>query len=156
MSIYSYIKHDHKKILKLLDRIEDEGPEESEARTDLFNELKQVLLIHEHAEEEAFYKPLKENSALDDEIEESEEEHEETQDLLQQLTDPALVGEEWYDVFLELKEELEAHIEEEEDEIFEKARGVFSTNDAQDLEDDMKKQSRHERENNDFDKRKHV
>lgn len=156
MSIYSYIKHDHKKILKLLDRIEDEGPEESEARTDLFNELKQVLLIHEHAEEEAFYKPLKENSALDDEIEESEEEHEETQDLLQQLTDPALVGEEWYDVFLELKEELEAHIEEEEDEIFEKARGVFSTNDAQDLEDDMKNQSRHERENNDFDKRKHV
>lgn len=156
MSIYTYIKHDHRKILNLLDRIEEEGPEESETRTDLFNELKELLLIHEHAEEEAFYKPLKENSALDDEIEESEEEHEETENLLQMLTDPGLVGEDWYDVFLELKEELEAHIEEEEDEIFEKARAVLSTNDAQDLEENMKNQSRHERENNPVKKRKSV
>mgnify|MGYP000023488886 CR=1 FL=1 len=154
MSIYTYLKNDHKKILKLLQRIEDEGPEESESRTDLFNELKEVLLIHEHAEEEAFYKPLKENSNLDEELDENEEEHEETENLLQQLTDPGLVGEDWYDVFLELKSEMEAHIEEEEDELFEKARGVFSTNDAQDLEDDMKNQSRHERENTNFKKRK--
>ena len=119
----------------------------------LFNELKERLLIHEHAEEEAFYKPLKETSVLDDDIEESEEEHEETQSLLQQLTDSELVGEEWYDVFLELKEEIEAHIEEEEDEIFEKARDVLSTTDAQDMEDDMKNQARHERENEHFTKR---
>ena len=64
-----------------------------------------------------------------------------------------MVGEEWYDVFLELKEEIEAHIEEEEDEIFEKARDVLSTTDAQDMEDDMKNQARHERENEHFTKR---
>ena len=54
MSIFTYIKNDHKEIRTLLDQIENEGPEESELRTDLFNELKEKLLIHEHAEEEAF------------------------------------------------------------------------------------------------------
>ena len=118
--IFTYIKNDHKEIRTLLDQIENEGPEESELRTDLFNELKEKLLIHEHAEEEAFYKPLKqETSLLEDEIDESEEEHAETRDLLHQLTDPELVGEDWYDCFLELKEELIAHMDEEEDEDYE-------------------------------------
>ena len=107
------------------------------------------------AEEEAFYKPLKENSLLDDEIEDSEEEHEETRDLLHQLTDPELVGEDWYDCFMELKEELIAHMDEEEDEIFDDARSVLSTNDAQNLEDKMKNQERHQRENRKIRKRQH-
>ena len=155
MSIFTYIKEDHKEIRTLLDQIENEGPEESELRTDLFNELKEKLLIHELAEEEAFYKPLKENSLLDDEIEDSEEEHEETRDLLHQLTDPELVGEDWYDCFMELKEELIAHMDEEEDEIFDDARSVLSTNDAQNLEDKMKNQERHQRENRKIRKRQH-
>tara|TARA_B100000686_G_scaffold340398_1_gene416024 strand:- start:6382 stop:6852 length:471 start_codon:yes stop_codon:yes gene_type:complete len=155
MSIFTYIKNDHKEIRTLLDQIENEGPEESELRTDLFNELKEKLLIHEHAEEEAFYKPLKqETSLLEDEIDESEEEHAETRDLLHQLTDPELVGEDWYDCFLELKEELIAHMDEE-DEIFEDVRGLISTNDAQDMEADMKRQEKHERETKTVRKRQH-
>ena len=154
MSIFTYIKEDHKEIRTLLDQIENEGPEESELRTDLFNELKEKLLVHEYAEEEAFYKPLKENSLLDeDEITESEEEHEETRDLLQALTDPELVGEEWFDCFMELKDELIAHMDEEEDEIFQDAKKAISTTDAQNMEDEMKRQERHQRENRDTRKR---
>ena len=37
-------------------------------------------------------------------------------------------------------------MDEEEDEIFEDARGLISTTDAQDMEADMKRQEKHERE----------
>lgn len=126
MTIYSYLKDDHKKIKRLLNRIEDEGPEESEARTALFNELKVRLLgDHDPAEDNSFYLPIKENGFLDDENEIMAEEHEETRDLLHVLTDPELVGEDWYDVFLELKGEIEAHMENEEDRLFEDAQDIL-------------------------------
>lgn len=157
MSIYSYLKEDHKKIKSLLNRIEEEGPEESDTRTDLFNELKERLIGHEKAEEISFYEPLKESHFLDeDEIEDMEDDHEESEDLLYMLTDPELVGEDWYDVFLELKAEIESHIEQEEDELFDKARQALSTNDAQDMEAEMKRQKKHIRENEDIRKRGNV
>lgn len=143
MSIYSYLKEDHEEIKSIMNDIADLGDEGSEERLSLFNHLKEKLILHSKAEEEAFYKPLKEcGGEIEEEVEHGKEEHEEAESLLQELTDSSLSGAAWMQKFKKLKEAVEHHIQEEESDVFSDAQKVLSSQQAEAMEDEM----RHEKQ----------
>ncbi|MGB3623903.1 hemerythrin domain-containing protein [Ketobacter sp. MCCC 1A13808] len=138
MSIFTYLKEDHREIQSLLEKIEQLGPESSAERDETFNQLKSKIILHSKAEERAFYNPLKESKRTKDEVEHGTEEHQEAETLLKELTDSSLVGSAWFQKFKTLKQALEHHIDEEETEIFSDAKKVMSDGEASQMEKDMK------------------
>ena len=156
MSIYTYLKKDHDKIKDLMDKIKVLGPDESAERSDLFNQLKATIIIHSKAEEKAFYDPLKSHSKTEDEVEHGEEEHQEAEQLLSELTNSELTGAAWYQKFLSLKEALEHHIEEEENEIFFDAKKVLDGEQADFMETAMRNEKQRQVADQSIQKRPHI
>ncbi|MBU2886698.1 hemerythrin domain-containing protein [Gilvimarinus agarilyticus] len=144
MSIYSYLKKDHENIKNLMDRIKVLGADDSPERVKLFNQLKEVIIVHSKAEEKAFYDPLKDYSKTQDEVRHGENEHQETEKLLTDLTDSSLTGEAWFKKFLVLQESLEHHIEEEERDVFYDAKKVLDGGQAAFMEAAMRTEKQHQ------------
>ena len=137
MSIYSFLKDDHNQIKALMNDIEEMGPEADEAKNEKFNDLKKLLISHSKAEERTFYQPLREFKKTHDEVEHGKEEHEEAETLLKELTNESLVGNAWQQKFLRLKNSVEHHIEEEENEMFTDAKKVLDENEEHLMEANM-------------------
>ncbi len=147
MSIYTYLKEDHQQVKQLMNDIVAQGAEDSTKRDELFNELKEKLILHSKAEEQAFYQPLKAHQQTEDDVEHGEEEHEEAEALLEKLTQDNLKGADWQQTFLKLKSAVEHHIEEEENEIFADAKKVIDDKTAEEMEARMKMLKQEERAN---------
>lgn len=156
MSIYTYLEKDHEKIKDLMDKIKALGPDESAERSDLFNQLKLTIITHSKAEEKVFYDPLKNHSKTEDEVEHGEEEHQEAEQLLSELTSSDLIGAAWYQKFLSLKESLEHHIEEEENEIFFDAKKVLDGEQADFMETAMRTEKQRQVADQSIQKRPHI
>lgn len=153
MSIYSYLKQDHEKVKNLMNDISELGDSDDKQRDTLFNELKSSLILHSKAEEKAFYKPLRAFQETKEEVEHGKEEHQEAEMLLKELTDGSLNGAAWQAKFAELKDAVEHHIEEEENEIFADAEKVVDEKTAEQMETTMKQLKEEERQNRDIKKR---
>lgn len=124
MDAFELLKNDHAKVSTLLDK--SEAATDATTRQQLFAQLKQELDIHAHIEETILYPALKGAQETSDITEEAYEEHQEVKDLLAELEATPADSEEWADLLLELKENVEHHVEEEEGEMFPKARTVLS------------------------------
>jgi len=123
---FALLKEDHDRVKKMLNEGEATTERGVKTRTELFAQLKTALTAHEAMEEEVLYPALKENPKAREIALEGFEEHHVVDTILAELeqTDPA--DEEWGAKFTVAKENLEHHIEEEETEMFPKAREVFS------------------------------
>jgi hemerythrin superfamily protein len=124
MDAFEMLKNDHAKVSSLFDKLEPAT--DATTRMQLFTQLKQELDIHAHIEETILYPALKAASETRDLTEEAYEEHQEVKDLLSELETTPADGEDWGDILLELRENVEHHVEEEEGEMFTKARTVLS------------------------------
>ncbi|HEX8129996.1 MAG TPA: hemerythrin domain-containing protein [Pyrinomonadaceae bacterium] len=124
MDAFELLKNDHAKVSSLFDRIEPAT--DAATRQQLFTQLKQELDLHAHVEETILYPALKAAAETRDITEEAYEEHQEVKDLLAELEATPPDSEEWSDMILELRENVEHHVEEEEGEMFTKAREVLS------------------------------
>ena len=123
MDAFELLKNDHAKVSALFDQIEPAT--DPTTRQQLFAQLKQELDIHAHIEETILYPALKEAAETRDITEEAYEEHQEVKDLLAELEATPADSEEWNDLILELRENVEHHVEEEEGEMFPQARNVL-------------------------------
>jgi hemerythrin-like domain-containing protein len=101
-------------------------------RAELFATIKGELTIHEVIEEEIFYPALKDHPKAKDIVLEGYQEHHVVDLLMGELEDLDVSDETWGPKALVMKENIEHHIEEEEGEMFPKARQVF---DRQELEE---------------------
>jgi iron-sulfur cluster repair protein YtfE (RIC family) len=124
MDAFELLKNDHAKVSSLFDRIEPAT--DATTRQQLFAQLKQELDVHAHIEETILYPALKQIAETRDITEEGYEEHQEVKDLLAELEATPADSDEWSDLILELRENVEHHVEEEEGEMFTKARVVLS------------------------------
>ena len=109
------------------------------ARTELLNALTTELTLHELVEEKILYPALKAHPEARDIVLEGYQEHHIADVLTQELHTLPPSDERWGAKFKVLKESLEHHIEEEEDEMFRKARGIFSREDLEALGAQMAK-----------------
>ena len=137
MNAITLLKADHDRFKKMLDEGESTTERGVKTRTELFAELKAELSIHERIEEEIFYPALKSHPKAKDIVLEGFQEHHVVDLLMGELEQMDVSDERWGAKAVVMKENIEHHIEEEEGEMFTKARQVFDRDELNDLGERM-------------------
>jgi len=126
--IYEILADDHRQAEELFVAIDDaELPE----RGPLLEQLRAELLRHAEAEKQVFYRRLAAHPDAAAVVGESLEDHAEIERMLDDLVamDPA--SPDWLDMVHELQDSVQAHVAEEEDELFPLARDVLRAAEAE-------------------------
>jgi len=131
------LKEDHDKVKDLLTQLEATTERGVKTRSELFATIKGELTVHEIIEEEIFYPELKAHPKARDIVLEAFEEHHVVDVLMGELESLDVSDETWGAKALVMKENIEHHIEEEEGEMFTKARQVFDRQELVDLGERM-------------------
>jgi hypothetical protein len=126
MNAFTLLKTDHETVAGILASIEETTERAVKGRDELFTRLKAELDLHAKIEEEIFYPALEDSDETRDVTLEAYEEHRLVKQLLAELETEPKDTEEWTAKFTVLKENIEHHVEEEEGEMFKKARQVLS------------------------------
>lgn len=127
-TIYDLLIADHRAVIALLDQaISASGKE----RRGLIDTIVDELTAHATAEEALFYAPLADAQDAKDKIGEANEEHLSTARLMSDLLDPTYTDDRIAAKLNVLKEQLEHHIEEEEEELFALGRRHFDAQTAE-------------------------
>lgn len=122
--IYSRIKADHDSHRDLLARIADTSGA-ADDRKAAWKALYEDVKSHAAAEEETFYSKLISKTWGQDSARHSVHEHQQIDDLLEELNGMDMASADWMQKFKTLRHDYEHHIDEEEDEVFTRAREVI-------------------------------
>ena len=133
MNAFRLLKTDHKTVAGIMEKIEATTKRAVKSREDLFAQLKNELDIHAQIEETILYPVLEKAKETHDISLEAYEEHRVVKQLLSELESEPKNAEEWTAKFTVLKENVEHHVEEEEGEMFKKARKVLSEEELEEL-----------------------
>lgn len=125
MDALKLLKRDHDKVKKMLSELDDTTERAVQKRTMLFEKVKRELTIHETIEEEILYPAFKEQAKLKDIVLEGYQEHHVVDLVMGEISGVSPKAEEWGAKLSVMKEGVEHHIEEEEGEMFKKARQLF-------------------------------
>jgi iron-sulfur cluster repair protein YtfE (RIC family) len=126
MDAFELLKQDHEKVSGIFEKLEPTTERGLKTREELFTQLKQELDVHAAIEEEIFYPAIKDADETHEITLEAYEEHAVVKQLLAELDSDPKDTEEWKAKLTVLQENVEHHVEEEEDEMFPKARKVLS------------------------------
>ena len=137
MSAISMLKRDHDTLKGLLRELETTTERGVKTRTELFARIKQELTVHEAIEEEIFYPTLKQHPRAREIVLEGYEEHGVVDTLMSELEALPVDDETWGAKAKVMIENIEHHIEEEEGDMFAKARQVFDAQELDELGDAM-------------------
>lgn len=130
MDAFKLLQTDHKNVAALFDQLERAT---GKAKLSVFNQIKTELELHTHIEETIFYPALEKPEETHDITLEAYEEHAVVKNLLSELSRARSADDEWEAQAKVLRENVEHHVEEEENELFEKAESVLSEEDREDL-----------------------
>ena len=125
MNAIQLLKEDHKKVSGIFEQLEPTTERAEKTREELFGKLKQELDIHAKIEESIFYPAIKQAAETRDIVMEGFEEHHVIKVLLKELDESPVGTEQWTAKLKVLKENVEHHVEEEEGEMFPKAKDVL-------------------------------
>ena len=125
MDAIALLKDDHQKVRALLDDLEPTTERAIKTREELFARLKDELTVHEIIEEEIFYPTLKQHPKAKEIVLEGYEEHEVVNHVMGELEGLPVDDETWGAKASVMIENIRHHIEEEEGDMFVKARQVF-------------------------------
>jgi hypothetical protein len=124
--LFSLIKADHRKVEELFAKLDKTTERAAKTREELYGKLRTEITVHSFAEERGIYPLLKQEEATEDIGFESVEEHGIVKFLLGKLDNTPYDSKEWSARITALKEVIEHHVEEEEDEMFKKMKRTFS------------------------------
>ena len=133
MNAFTLLKEDHKKVAGILGKIDATTERGVKTREELFTQLKTELDIHAEIEETIFYPVLEKHEETRDITLEGIEEHRIVKELLAELDAMAKDDEVWTAKMTVLKENVEHHVEEEESEMFPKARKALTEEEIETL-----------------------
>ncbi len=133
MNVYKLLEKDHKQASQLFERLLKTSNDSTGKREELFGELKSELMAHSEAEEKVFYPALKNPDQTHDLTLEAIEEHHVVKQLLKELEDMSKNSDQWIAKLTVLQENVEHHVEEEENHLFPKARQVLSDAQANEM-----------------------
>ncbi|MBD3629267.1 hemerythrin domain-containing protein [Cyclobacterium sp.] len=117
MDLFEEIKNDHEKQRTLCDLlIKTNGA--SDGRKELYERLKRELQTHADAEERYFYRPLFKYDNTQDQARHSVAEHQEMDELMEELDNTDMSSPGWLATAKKLKEKIIHHLDEEEEDVF--------------------------------------
>jgi hemerythrin-like domain-containing protein len=134
MDAFQLLKEDHRKVEQLFSELESAT---GKAKLDVFKQIKTELELHTHIEEKIFYPALEEPEETHDLALEAYEEHAVVKTLLKELGRARTANDEWEAQAKVLQENVEHHVEEEENELFKKADSALSEEELEDLTERM-------------------
>ena len=128
MNIIELLKEDHREAMDLIEQLEnmeDElGDDEEGLETlpsETFHQLNSALTLHTQVEEKIIYPEMRKFDETRDLIEEAVKEHQQVDQLLDEMTALSPTDDEFQELLSELRDSIEHHVEEEESELFPKA-----------------------------------
>ena len=134
MDAFNLLKADHRKVEELFEQLESAS---GQAKMRVFEQIKMELELHTHIEEKFFYPALEKPKQTHELTLEAYEEHDVVKKLLQQMGRAKSATEEWEAQAKVLQENVEHHVEEEENELFPKAEAALSEEDIETLGEQM-------------------
>ena len=134
MDAFNLLKADHRKVAELFDQLESSN---GKAKLKVFEQIKTELELHTHIEEKIFYPALEKPRETHDLTLEAYEEHDVVKKLLRQLSRAKSADDEWDAQAKVLRENVEHHVEEEENELFEKAESALGEEKIEALGEEM-------------------
>lgn len=133
MEITTLLKEDHREVEDLIAQLE------GGADKDTFMKLKSSLELHTQIEEEIYYPALEGKDETDELVSDAYEEHDEVDELLKEMSGTDVTSEEFQDLLKQLKESINHHVKEEENELFPKSEEVLGAETLEKMGDEMEK-----------------
>ena len=134
MDPFELLKADHRKVEQLFSQLESASGKQ---KLQVFDQIRTELELHTHIEEKIFYPALEEPEETHDLALEAYEEHAVVKNLLKELGRAKSASDEWEAKAKVLQENVEHHVEEEENELFEKAESALGEEELEELGDRM-------------------
>ena len=132
MDAFTLLTADHRKVAQLFERLEAASGKQ---KLSVFEQIKAELDLHAHIEEKIFYPALEKPAETHDLTLEAYEEHAMVKKLLRELSGARTASEEWQAQAKVLQEAVEHHVDEEENELFDKADDALSEEEIEELGD---------------------
>ncbi len=120
MDALNLLMQDHKNVKELFAQIK--GQKDDEQRKKIFDKINSELTVHAHIEETLFYPEVQRFDQLKEMVEEALQEHHDVKELLKEMEELDLSGEEGDSALNDLIVNVEHHVGEEEGEMFPKVR----------------------------------
>jgi hemerythrin-like domain-containing protein len=130
MDAFELLKADHKKVAELFDLLENAG---GKRKLDVFKRIKSELELHTHIEETILYPALEKPEPTHDLTLEAYEEHKVVKTLLAELTGARSANDVWQAKAKVLRENVEHHVDEEENELFDQASEALTDEEIEEL-----------------------
>ena len=130
MDAFDLLKADHRKVEQLFAQLESASGKQ---KLQVFEQIKTELELHTHIEEKIFYPAVEEPEETHDLTLEAYEEHAVVKNLLKELSRARTANDEWEAQAKVLQENVEHHVEEEENELFPKAESALDEEEIEDL-----------------------
>ena len=134
MDAFNLLKADHRKVAELFEELESAN---GKAKLQVFEQIKTELELHTHIEEKIFYPALEKPRETHDLTLEAYEEHDVVKKLLRELSKAKTATDEWEAQAKVLQENVEHHVEEEENELFPKAESALGDEKIEALGEEM-------------------
>lgn len=140
MDIFQLLKQDHEKVSAIFEKLDKTTSRGLSTREKLFAQLDEELSIHAAVEENIFYPVLEEFDETRDIVLEGIEEHQIVKQLLAEMGEMPKDDEQWEAKCKVLSEMVEHHVNEEEKEMFPKARKVLGKARANEIAEEVEKE----------------
>ncbi|HZI20091.1 MAG TPA: hemerythrin domain-containing protein [Pyrinomonadaceae bacterium] len=137
MNAFQLLKEDHQKVDSIFQQLEPTTERAEKTRQELFARLRMELDIHTQIEEKIFYPSIKQAAETREITLEGYEEHHVIKTILEEMQGLDVTDEQWTAKLKVLKENVEHHVEEEEEEMFQKARNVLTEEEITQLGEQM-------------------
>ena len=122
MDALQLLKQDHEEVKGLLEKLDSTTERGVKTREELFTKVSRELEVHEAIEEEIFYPALKEHPKAKELVLEAYEEHHVVDNVMAEIRELPYDDEAWGAKLTVMKENVEHHIEEEEQEMLPDAK----------------------------------
>jgi len=130
MNIYERLTRDHDLQRNLARKIMETSGD-SDARRQLFDQFKVELEAHAAAEEQTLYASLLKKPETQGQARHSISEHQDAAELIKELESTDMTSGAWIQKFEKLKDEVVHHVDEEEQDVFPKARKLIDDDEAE-------------------------
>lgn len=135
MNVLDVLHDDHLIVERLFSDILRTPSSDKVRRETLFHSLKEALIKHSHAEEKVFYPTLIDKKPSHDMIEHGLSEHHQVEAMLSQIQAIPADSDDWVDAVENLHGKVKDHVEEEENDVFPKARQLLGDGQLNQLTD---------------------
>lgn len=133
MEITKLLKEDHREVEELIAQLEEGADKET------FLKLKSSLELHTQIEENIYYPALEGKDETDELVTDAYQEHDEVDELLEEMRGTDIESDEFQVLLKQLKDSIEHHVKEEENELFPKSEEVLGAETLEKMGDEMEK-----------------